>query len=770
MSTRSLSYPLLCTTVAEDAVFGWVLGTEFQGLERNLKRLKTTLSDTLHREWDREHYVPAPDIETPRLKLSTVQVHLSYRTTKGQFPVSTPTPFRVAAVYGTDADGDATCYLPYLNECFHYFDEAQLPVLIDHYTRDRLDGLTPEAARRYLMSGTPWLETLTVRRPVGSSASTRVPHHLREASEQLSTLADALPETGQRPPQHGFPEVAWEQSALVDEVAKRLIEGRHVLLVGETGVGKSVVIQDAIRKAHRQMPTRNLETATTFWRSNAERLIGRAKYLGEWQAWCDQAVEWLDQVHGVLWVSDFIQLLYVGGETPADSMAAYLLPAVRRGQLQLIGEAHPSELETARRLLPQFMECFEPLPMPEMDAPRVRRVLQTLSQHAQQSLRVTLEPAALETGHRLLKRYLRYERFPGKAAKFFGGCVRDALAQGRSSVSETDVLSRFATQTGLPELFLRDDRPLRDDQVETFFATRVMGQPAAVSDLKDIICTFKAGLNDDAKPMATLLLAGPTGVGKTAAAKALAAFFFGATGGEAPLFRVDMSEFQYAFQVTRLIGQGAKPGALIEHVRQKPFSVILLDEIEKADPSVFDVLLSVLDEGRLRDSRGRETDFRNTIILMTSNLGVRPAASLGFTEPGGDDGLHDIRRFFRPEFFNRIDRVVRFASLSREAVHAIARHELQAVSQRDGLLRRGITLEFTPQLVDWMADIGFSPVYGARPLQRAIEQRVVKAVATALLDAAMAHDGACLKVDWHDGQVHVEAGPAVHSERSRAPP
>ncbi|MES2889804.1 MAG: AAA family ATPase [Pseudomonadota bacterium] len=753
MSTRSLSYPLLCWQVSDEVLFGWVLGTEFQTLERNLKRLKAKLSDDLHRVWEREQYVPDPDIDEPRLKISTVTVHLAYATAKGSFPVSTPTPFKVAAVYGTQADtGDATCYLPFLEESFHYFDEAQLPVLIAHYTRDRLDGLAPEEARRYLMPATPWLETLTVRRAVSISAD-QVPRHLRETAEQLATLADALPETGQRRPPHGFPEVAWEQGALVDELTARLLAGGHLLVVGETGVGKSVVIQEAIRKAHRQMQGR--ESPATFWRSSAERLIGRAKYLGEWQAWCDQATQWLDLVHGVLWVTDFIQLLHVGGETPQDSMAAYLLPAVRRGTLRLIGEAHPAQLEAARRQLPEFMDCFEPVLVPEMDAQRSRRVLQSLALHAQQSLGVTLEPTALESGHRLLKRYSRAERFPGKAVRFFGLCVRHALAKQLTTLDEAQVLSRFAQHTGVPERFLRDDQPLADDEVERFFATRVLGQAVAVGHFKDVACTFKAGLNDEAKPIATLLLAGPTGVGKTAAAKALAAFFFGAAGGEPPLLRLDMSEFQHAFQVARLIGQGDRPGPLVEQVRRKPFSVILLDEIEKADPSVFDVLLSVLDEGRLRDSRGRETDFRNTIILMTSNLGVRPGNSLGFTTPEGDTSLHDIRRFFRPEFFNRIDRVVPFTSLDRAAIQAIARKELDAIGQREGLARRGIQLQFTPALIDWVAGVGFSPLYGARPLQRAVEQHVVAAVAQALFGPVA--DGARLRVDVQGQTVSVQA-------------
>ena len=181
-----------------------------------------------------------------------------------------------------------------------------------------------------------------------------------------------------------------------------------------------------------------------------------------------------------------------------------------------------------------------------------------------------------------------------------------------------------------------------------------------------------------------------------------------------------MSEFQHAFQIARLIGTGPRPGKLIEHVRQRPFSVVLLDEIEKADPSVFDLLLTILDEGRLRDSHGRVTDFRSSLIVMTTNLGVRHGAFLGFTEAsGGDSVVHDIRQFFRPEFFNRIDRVVQFAPLSRAAIEAIAVQELQAIAQREGLLRRGLRLRFAPEVVAFVAAVASArstaPVHCSAP-------------------------------------------------------
>jgi ATP-dependent Clp protease ATP-binding subunit ClpC len=747
------TYPLVCWQLDEDSVFGVLLGTGLEGVERNSKRLKTALSETVQRERERDRYVPDPDIDDPRLRIVRVQVNLAHQTDKGSFPVPTPTEIAVAAVYGAKAsEGWLKCWLPWLDEAFHYYDESQLAMLVQHYTRDRLDGKSPEEAQRYVPRGTPWLELVETRGDDRVAVRQHVPRHVREAHAQLALVSDRLPDAGGRRPAHGFAETAWEQGALVDEIAARLVRGGNLLLVGERGVGKSVVIADAIRKAHRA--TVGQDAAPTFWRSNSERLVGRAKYLGEWQALCDQAVQWLDASRGVLWVTDFLNLLQVGGEGPEESMAAYLLPALRRGTLRLVGEASPGELEAARRRLPAFVDCFEPLTLPEMDGQRARRVLELFAAQARGSQQVEIDLAALDGGYRLLNRYVRYDRFPGKAMRFFGECVREAVADGQAVVTEQRMIAQFARFTGLPERFLRDDRPLDDGQVQAFFANQLFGQEAAIRQLKDVVYLFKSGLNDPAKPIATLLFAGPTGVGKTAAAKALASYFYGANSGVDPLFRVDMSEFQHAFQIARLIGTGQRPGKLVEHVRQRPFSVVLLDEIEKADASVFDMLLGVLDEGRLRDSHGRVTDFRGSLIVMTTNLGVRHGAAAGFASTDSpDDVTHEIRQFFRPEFFNRIDRLVQFAPLGPDAIAAIARKELQSLERREGLVRRGLSLRIAPEVVDFVARAGFSPRYGARPLQRAVEQHVVAAIARALF--GQVPEAATLAVDLVDGAVRV---------------
>ena len=372
---------------------------------------------------------------------------------------------------------------------------------------------------------------------------------------------------------------------------------------------------------------------------------------------------------------------------------------------------------------------------------------------------MTVDSRALEVAYRFLQRYAKYERFPGKAIKFLSGCVNDAWLEKRGAVGEADVRKAFTEQTGLPEVFLRDDLPLDTAALEAFFTKRIIGQEEALEKILRVVKVFKAGLNDPAKPVATLLLAGPTGVGKTASARTLAACCFGAGQALDPLLRLDMSEFQSESQVERLIGSpGGDPGRLLQHLRERPFSVVLFDEIEKANPVFFDVLLTVLDEGLLADAYGRATDFRNSILVMTTNLGSRRGGSLGF----GGDPLQRyeaaVREHFRPEFCNRLDQVIEFQPLGPDAILAIARKELEEVAEREGVRRRGLRLEFTDVLVRHVAEAGFDPVYGARPLQRLVEQRVVGPLSRFLL-AEVVPVSARIRVDFSGEEVNIDVRP-----------
>jgi ATP-dependent Clp protease ATP-binding subunit ClpA len=296
------------------------------------------------------------------------------------------------------------------------------------------------------------------------------------------------------------------------------------------------------------------------------------------------------------------------------------------------------------------------------------------------------------------------------------------------------VIGQFLEQTGLPELLLRDEAPLAADELECEFRGRIIGQPEACRTMAQLVATFKAGLDDPGRPIGTLLFCGPTGVGKTELAKVVSGYLFGHGRDTDRLVRLDMSEYSAPWNAERLITkEDGTPSDFLARVRQQPFVVVLLDEIEKAASKVFDVLLGLLDEGRLTDRFGRTTDFRSAIVVMTSNLGSSSQRSIGFSPDLADAYEAEVRAFFRPEFFNRLDAVVTFRPLDAETCLAITRKELGEIALREGFQKANLRLSYSERLVEHLTKEGFDPRYGARPLQRVLEMRVVSAVSRHLV-------------------------------------
>jgi len=283
----------------------------------------------------------------------------------------------------------------------------------------------------------------------------------------------------------------------------------------------------------------------------------------------------------------------------------------------------------------------------------------------------------------------------------------------------------------VPLSLLSDDIAASAQDLATMLKARVIGQDAACDVCGRVLARFKANLVDPERPCGTLLFVGPTGVGKTELAKQLARTTF---GGEDRMIRLDMSEYMLPGAVTRLTS--ARPGtlSLASRVREQPLSLVLLDEIEKAHPEVFDLLLGVLGEGRLTDDTGRFVDFRTTLIVMTSNVGVTDTRPVGFGEPSGGDFLRKVRAHFRPEFYNRIDHVLSFRSLSPGDVERIVELELESAARRSGLLRRKLSLRATAGARARLAELGYHPTRGARPLRRLIEERVMTPIASKIAE------------------------------------
>ena len=326
----------------------------------------------------------------------------------------------------------------------------------------------------------------------------------------------------------------------------------------------------------------------------------------------------------------------------------------------------------------------------------------------------------------------------------------------REEVDEDDIARIVSSWTGVPVAKMQGSEMQKYLNLEKTLSERVIGQDEAIAAVANAIRRNKTGIGDDHRPLGSFLFAGPTGVGKTELAKVLAGMLF---DDEKALTRIDMSEYMEKFSVSRLIG--APPGyvgydeggQLTEVVRRRPYSVVLFDEIEKAHPDVFNVLLQILDDGRLTDGQGRLVDFTNTIIIMTSNLGSRQLMEAPDLKTGHEAVMEVIRASFKPEFINRIDEIIIFNRLGKEQISAIVSLQLRKLAQR--LSNRNLTLKWDDSVVDMVSEAGFDPDYGARPIKRAIQTMVENPLAVDMLHGRFS-DGDTIRVSAPNGQLVIE--------------
>ena len=501
-----------------------------------------------------------------------------------------------------------------------------------------------------------------------------------------------------------------------------------ILLVGETGVGKSTWVRGLAEFLARQKRSKHVEPPPRIWRIPGDQFIAGMQYLGQWQQRVLDVVSELRHENDYLYVDRLTSILKAQGD--GTSVADLLLPALQADEISLIAEASESELGRARERSPALVSQFRLVRLSEASRDQVAALIPPyLSRKAPW---MSMTPLALARMLRVLAHYQRHVAFPGKAFRFVDWLIeqkkRGETSPKATVLSPENVMDAFSRYSGIPVTILSEDVQLGSATIAETLSKSVVGQDEACRVASRTIARFKAGLDDPEKPVGSLFFVGPTGVGKTELTKVLARFLF---GSDERLIRIDMSEYGFPGSARRLLQTGGTH-SLAERVRQRPLSVVLLDEIEKADLEVFDLLLGILGEGRLSDALGQLVDFRMTLIVMTSNLGTTDADVPGFTGDARTNFTAAVKKHFRPEFVNRIDAIVPFRSLAPEHVRKIVDLELVRAMKRTGVTKRGLTLEISSDVREWLATEGFHPKRGARPLKRVIEERVVTPLAVRL--------------------------------------
>ncbi|WP_372435170.1 ATP-dependent Clp protease ATP-binding subunit [Tomitella biformata] len=597
------------------------------------------------------------------------------------------------------------------------------------------------------------------------------------------------------------------------------------VLIGEAGVGKTAIVEGlALRIAEGDVPEVLLGKRVVAL--DLPGMLAGAKYRGDFE---ERMTGVLDEISAhageiLLFIDELHTIVGAGGAEGAVDAGNMLKPKLARGELHVIGATTLDEYRKHIEKDPALERRFQPVQVDEPNEQDAIAILSGLRGAYQEHHGVTYTDEALTAAVELSVRYLPDRRLPDKAIDLMdqagarkrlartdvgalteqldlltvekdaavaaedyeaAGTLRDRIAKlqsrinhptgkgdGPSEITAEDIAQIVARATGVPASQMTEQDKDRLRRLEDELHQRVIGQHDAVAAIARAVRRNRTGMADPGRPVGSFLFLGPTGVGKTELAKALAANLF---GDDDKMIRLDMSEFGERHTVSRLVGAPpgyvgyGEAGQLTEQVRRNPYSVVLLDEVEKAHPDVFNLLLQVLDDGRLTDGQGRTVDFTNTVLIMTSNLGSDIISSrsggIGFDTGGRDaDGqledkpLRDrlmgrLRESFRPEFLNRIDEVVIFRKLEHAQLHQIT--DLLLTDSRNRLGAKNIEIEFTDAVVDWLAERGHQPEFGARPLRRTIQREIDDRLADLLIEERL-HDGEKVTVVVTDDELELQ--------------
>ena len=524
------------------------------------------------------------------------------------------------------------------------------------------------------------------------------------------------------------------------------------MLVGDPGVGKSAIVEGiAIKIVTGDIPPSLADKRLISL--DLGSIVAGTKYRGDFEKRLKSIInEVAANPDVILFIDEFHTIVGAGGASGSLDAANMLKPALARGDIQCIGATTIDEFRKIVEKDGALDRRFQKVMVEHTDIQHSISILDRLKTNYEKHHNVIYTDEAIEACVRMSDRYITDRCLPDKAIDAMdeaGSMVRLKNPKKTGHVTAEDVASIISKMTGIPSGRIAEGEGNKLMKMRAKLQGRIIGQDDAIDKVVRAIQRNRAGIKDPGKPIGTFLFFGPTGVGKTQLAKALAEYLF---DSEENMVRLDMSEYMEKFNVSRLIG--APPGyvgfeeggQLSERVRRKPYCVVLLDEIEKAHPDVFNVLLQVMDEGRLTDSNGRTVSFRNTIVIMTSNVGSREleeyGSGVGFNTAGRNvQGNRKsvlekaVRKAFPPEFINRVDEQIFFNSLTKEDIEKIIDIELKGLKNR--VKEAGFELNVTPAAKRFVAETGYDPSYGARPLKRAIQKHIEDPVSEHIIMSRM---------------------------------
>jgi len=639
--------------------------------------------------------------------------------------------------------------------------------------------------------------------------------------DQLATDLTLLAEEGKLDPVIGR---QMEIERVIQILARRT--KNNPALIGEPGVGKTAIVEGlAQRIVEGDVPAPLLDKRVL--QLDVGSLVAGTMYRGQFEERLKRVIDELKASGAILFIDEVHMLVGAGSAGSSVDAANILKPALSRGELQVIGATTLDEYRKHIESDAALERRFQPIIVEEPSIEETIEILKGIRGAYEEHHRLTISDDALSAAAHLSARYVTERFLPDKAidlidesssrvrmykssaaktTKELMAQLREirqnralALEDGRNDdaqeylerqqqleqqlermrsgwdrasspvVSADDIAEVVSMWTGVPVMQIAQEESERLLHMEEELRKHIIGQEEAIQAISKAVRRARAGLKDPRRPIGSFIFLGPTGVGKTELTKALARFMF---GSEDALIQLDMSEFMERHTVSRLVG--APPGyvgyedagQLTEAIRRRPYSIVVFDEIEKAHPEAHNMLLQIMEEGHLSDARGHKVDFRNAIIVMTSNVGadmIKRQSTIGFNlrrdelqeekmayEEMRKKLMESLRRVFRPEFVNRVDSVIVFRSLNKDDIKQIVELELDKVSQR--LVEHNLTLRASAAALEKLADLGYDPEMGARPLRRVIQQKVEDVLSDSLL-AGQFHDGDVIEIDLENDEI-----------------